>query len=308
VTTAALWTIFATVVLGLLALDLGVLRRRAHTIGTKEASVWVAVWVGLALAFAAGVGFARGRESAIEFLTAYLIEESLSVDNIFVFLVIFSYFGVPPAFQHRVLFWGILSAIVMRGVMIFAGVALLESFHWLTYAFGAFLVVTALKIARASEQFHPESNPVLRLARRFFPMSERYDTPAFFVRREGRLLATPLLFVLATVEWSDLVFAVDSIPAVLAVTRDVFIVYTSNVFAILGLRSIFFALSGAMNELAYLRYGLGAVLAFVGTKMLLAHFVKIPPLISLAVVMGLLGATVAASLIARPGRRRGAHG
>lgn len=300
-TTTALWAIFATVVIGLLALDLGVFHRKAHNVGAKEASVWVGIWVGLALLFAVGVGLVRGREDAIEFLTAYLIEESLSVDNIFVFLVIFSYFKVPPAFQHRVLFWGILSAVVLRGIMIFMGIALLSLFHWLTYLFGAFLVLTAVKISRSAEAgYHPEHNPVLRIARRIFPVTTGYEGAAFFVRREGRIMATPLLLVLATVEWSDVVFAVDSIPAVLGVTRDPFIVYTSNVFAILGLRSIFFALSSAVGKLAYLRFGLGAVLAFVGAKMLLADYVHVAPLVSLAIVMGLLGVTVAASLLVPP--------
>lgn len=305
-TTTFLWGAFALVVLGLLAMDLGIFHRKAHEIGPREASAWVAVWVGLALVFAGGIWIGRGRHDAIEFVTAYLIEESLSVDNIFVFLVIFSYFRVPSAYQHRVLFWGILSAIVMRGVMIFAGITLLELFHWLTYVFGAFLVLTAVKIVRTTEGgYHPEKNPVIHLARRVFPMTERYEGQGFFVRRSRRLLATPLFLVLVTVEWSDLVFAVDSIPAVLAVTRDPFIVYTSNVFAILGLRSIFFALSGAVSRLEYLRFGLGAVLAFVGIKMLLAHYVKVPPLASLAVVCTMLGATVVVSLLAR--RKGTAH-
>jgi tellurite resistance protein TerC len=298
--TTILWAVFSVVVLGLLALDLGVFHRRAHEVTTREATVWVGIWVGLALLFCAGIGIVRGRADAIEFLTAYLIEESLSVDNIFVFLVIFSYFRVPLAFQHRILFWGILSAIVMRGAMIIAGTTLLGLFHWLTYLFGAFLVLTAVKIVRSSETgYHPESNPVLKLARRFFPVTDGYEGQAFFVRRYGGLFATPLFLVLVTVEWADLVFAVDSIPAVLGVTQDVFIVYTSNVFAILGLRAIFFALAGAVSRLAYLHYGLGAVLAFVGTKMLLSDVFHIPSLVSLAVVVSLLAITVLTSLLAR---------
>ncbi len=298
--TQLLWGIFAVVVLGLLAIDLGVLHRRAHEVRPREAAAWVGVWVGLALLFCVGIGIGRGREDAVEFLTAYLIEESLSVDNIFVFLVIFKYFHVPAAYQHRILFWGILSAVVMRGIMIFAGTTLLGLFHWLTYLFGGFLVLTAIKIVRTSEAgYNPEKNPVLRVARRLFPVTDAYEGQAFFVRRGARVLATPLLLVLITVEWADLVFALDSIPAVLGVTRDVFIVYTSNVFAILGLRAIFFALAGAVARLAYLHYGLGAVLAFVGTKMLLAEVFHITPLASLGVVVSLLGVTVAASLLAR---------
>src|SRR5262245_49235735 len=306
-TTTVLWAVFAVAVLGLLALDLGVFHRRAHEVSTREATAWVGIWVGLALLFCLGIGIARGRADAVEFLTAYLIEESLSVDNIFVFLVIFSYFRVPPAFQHRILFWGILSAIVMRGALIIAGTTLLGLFHWLTYLFGAFLVITAVKIVRSSDTgYHPENNPVLRLARKFFPVTQGYEGQAFFVRRSGGLLATPLFLVLVTVEWADLVFAVDSIPAVLGVTRDVFIVYTSNVFAILGLRAIFFALAGAVARLAFLHYGLGAVLAFVGAKMLLADIFHISSLASLAVVMSLLGITVLTSVMAR--RRAGGTG
>jgi tellurite resistance protein TerC len=307
--TQILWGVFAVVVLGLLAIDLGVLHRRAHEVKTREATAWVGVWVGLALLFCVGIGIGRGREDAIEFLTAYLIEESLSVDNIFVFLVIFKYFAVPAAYQHRILFWGILSAIVMRGIMIYAGTTLLGLFHWLTYLFGAFLVLTAIKIVRTSDSgYHPEKNPVLRIARRLFPVSNDYEGQAFLVRREGRLLATPLLLVLITVEWADLVFALDSIPAVLGVTRDVFIVYTSNVFAILGLRAIFFALAGAVARLAYLHLGLGSVLAFVGAKMLLSDVFHITPVASLGVVVSLLGVTVAASLLARLPRRGAGRG
>ncbi len=300
-TTPILWGAFAALVLGLLALDLGVFHRKSHEVKPKEAAVWVAIWVGLALLFAVGVGIVRGRHVALEFLTAYLIEESLSVDNIFVFLVIFSYFKVPAAYQHTVLFWGILSAIVMRGVMILMGIALLEFFHWLTYVFGGFLVLTAIKIVRAEEGgYDPEKNPILKLARKAFPITEGYVGAAFFVRGATGLRATPLLLVLATIEWADLVFAVDSIPAVLAVTRDPFIVYTSNVFAILGLRSIFFALSGVVGRLAYLRFGLGAVLAFVGIKMVIADFVHVSPLVSLAIVIGFLGVTVVLSVFAPP--------
>ena len=310
--TQLLWGIFAVVVLGLLAIDLGVLHRRAHEVRPREATAWVGVWVGLALLFCVGIGIARGREDAVEFLTAYLIEESLSVDNIFVFLVIFRYFHVPAAYQHRILFWGILSAVVLRGIMIFAGTTLLGLFHWLTYLFGGFLVLTALKIVRTSDAgYHPEKNPVLRVARRLFPVTDAYEGQAFFVRRGARVLATPLLLVLITVEWADLVFALDSIPAVLGVTRDVFIVYTSNVFAILGLRAIFFALAGAVARLAYLHYGLGAVLAFVGMKMLVADVFHITPLASLAVVVSLLCVTVVASLLVRragPGAGAGAGG
>jgi tellurite resistance protein TerC len=255
------------------------------------------VWVSLAAAFAGFVYFWRGSESALQFVTAYLIEESLSVDNMFVFLVIFSYFKVPGEYEHRVLFWGILGALVMRGVLIFAGVALIQRFHWIIYLFGAFLIITGLKLAfQKEEAVDPGRNPVLRLTRRLVPMTEKFAGSKFFIRSGGRYLATPLFVVLIVVETTDLIFALDSIPAVLAISQDPFIVYTSNVFAILGLRALYFALAGAMESFHYLRYGLAGVLSFVGCKMIIAEFYKIPIGVALGVVGGILGFTILFSL------------
>ena len=291
------WILFNAIVLGMLALDLVVFHRRPHSLGMKEALGWVGVWVSLAAAFAVFVYFWRGSESALQFVTAYLIEESLSVDNMFVFLVIFSYFTVPREYEHRVLFWGILGALVMRGVLIFAGVALIQRFHWIIYLFGAFLIVTGLKLAfQKEEAVDPGRNPILRLTRRFVPLTEKFAGASFFIKAGGKYLATPLFVVLVVVETTDLVFALDSIPAVLAISHDPFIVYTSNVFAILGLRAMFFALSGAMESFHYLRYGLAAVLSFVGGKMIIGEFYKIPIGVALGVVGGILGFTVLFSL------------
>ena len=293
-----LWTVFGGLVLVMLALDLGVFHRTSHEIKFKEAAVWSAVWIGLALVFAGLVWWLRGGRSALEFLTAYIIEESLSVDNLFVFLLIFSYFRVAKRDQHGVLFWGILGAMVFRAVFILVGVALIQRFEWVIYIFGAILIYSGIKMGLEKEkEIHPDQNPVLKLFRRFMPVTQDYQGTKFFVRREGRLFATPLFLVLLVVETTDLIFAVDSIPAVLAITQDRFIVYTSNIFAIMGLRALYFALKGAMDLFHHLHYGLAIILMFVGLKMVLARFVHIPIGIALAVVGGVLALSVIASLV-----------
>lgn len=298
----SLWVIFNVFVFGMLALDLGVFHRKAHSITAREAMTWCLVWVTLALLFNAGIYTWLGSEKALEFFTGYLIEYSLSVDNIFVFIVIFSYFAVPPAYQHRVLFWGILGALIMRGIFIGTGALLLQRFHWVIYIFGAFLVFTGIKmVAKEEESVRPEENPVIGVLRRLMPLSPGYEGQKFFVKREGKWAATSLFVVLLVIESTDLIFAVDSVPAIFAVSRDPFIVYTSNVFAILGLRSLYFLLAGVMNLFIYLRYGLGVVLGFVGIKMLLVDIYKIPIGPSLAVVAGILALSIVASLLARAG-------
>ncbi len=289
--------LFTLLVLGLLALDLGVLERRPRTLSFREACGRYAFWVILSLAFNLGIYFWRGSQPALEFLTGYVLEVSLSMDNVFVFAVIFSYMAVQAHYQHRVLFWGIVGALVMRGAFIAAGVALISRFNWVLYILGIFLVITGAKLLRAKqEEIHPERNPVVRLARRVFPITENYEGASFFVRREGRLLATPLLLVLLLVETTDVLFAVDSIPAIFAVTLDPFIVYTSNVFAILGLRALYFVLAGAIRKFRYLRPGLAVVLMFVGVKMLVAHRYPVPILVSLGVICGILAVAILASL------------
>jgi tellurite resistance protein TerC len=290
----------------MLALDLGVFHRKAHSVKMREALIWTAVWVSLALLFNLGIylgwigSYASPGErhyAALEFLTGYLIEVSLSVDNVFVFALLFKYFHVPARYQHRVLFWGILGALIMRAMMIFAGVALLHSFHWVIYIFGAVLVFGGIKMWRSGTvKIEPERNPVLRLARRVLPVAEGDHGQHFFARVNGSLAVTPLFIVLVLVEWTDLVFAVDSIPAVLAVTNDAFVVFTSNVMAILGLRSLYFALAGIMERFHLLHYGLAAILIFVGTKMLLSEFYKMPAALALGIVAGMLGVSIVASL------------
>lgn len=294
---------FTLVVLGLLALDLGIFHRHAASPSFRDALVWSAVWVALSLAFNLGLYLWRGPESALEFLTGYLIEKALSVDNLFVFALIFRLMGTPAIYQHRVLTWGILGALVMRAVMIVLGAALLENFHWVVYVFGAFLVYTGLRLAldRAPE-VQPADNPLVKLARRFIPVTAEPQEGRFFVREAGRWLATPLLLTLIVVESTDLVFAVDSIPAVFAVTSDPFIVYTSNVCAILGLRSLYFVLAGALGRFRYLPLGLGLVLVFVGAKMLLADIVPIPAAVSLAVTVLILTLAIGASWLAARAR------
>jgi tellurite resistance protein TerC len=298
----ALWIGFNAFVVAMLALDLGVFNRKAHVVGYKEALIWSGVWISLALTFNAGLAWQFGGEHGLEFLTGYLIEKSLSVDNIFVFIVVFSAMKVPPAYQHRVLFWGIFSALLLRAAMIFAGAALLARFHWLFYIFGAFLVFTGIKLfIQRNKEEHPEDSAVMRIARRVIPSTPNYDKHHFFTRENGKLLATPLFMALLIVEITDVVFAVDSIPAVFAVTEDPFIVYTSNIFAILGLRSLFLLLSGVMEKFRYLKVGLTAVLVFVGGKMMIADIFHIPALVSLVVIIVIMGAAAVASVVV--GRR-----
>lgn len=294
-----LWIGFNVFVLAMLALDLGVFHRKSHSVTFRESIVWTVVWVALAMVFNLGVWHYAGSGKALEFLTGYVIEKSLSVDNVFVFALLFSYFAVPPAYQHKVLFWGILGALIMRAAMIAAGAALITHFTWVIYLFGAFLIATGVKmVVKRSEEIHPERNPVVKWFKRLMPVTPDYREDRFFVRESNRLHATPLFVVLLLVEFTDLIFAVDSIPAIFAVTRDPFIVYTSNVFAILGLRSLYFALAGVMGKFHLLKTGLGVVLAFVGVKMLLAHTpYKIDTGISLGVVIAILATAVGASLV-----------
>src|SRR5512138_207993 len=293
-----LWIGFNLFVLAMLALDLGVFHRKAHVVSLKESVTWTFIWIGLALLFNFGVYKYYGSQKALEFFTGYLIEKSLSVDNVFVFALLFSYFAVPPVYQHKVLFWGILGALIMRAVMIVGGAALIAKFAWVIYIFGGFLVLTGIKmIVKKDEEIHPERNPVVKWFKRLMPVTSDYRGDKFFVRENGLRMATPLFVVLLLVEITDLIFAVDSIPAIFAVTTDPFIVYTSNVFAILGLRSLYFALAGVMDKFHYLKIGLGVVLAFVGVKMLLAHSAwKIDTLVALGVVVAILAVSVVASL------------
>jgi tellurite resistance protein TerC len=296
-----LWVGFGIFVIVMMVLDLGVFHRTAHVIQIREALVWCVVWISLALLFNVGIYFWKGPTKALEFLTGYLIEEALSVDNLFVFLMIFSYFRVDRLYQHRVLFWGILGAIIMRAVFIGMGVALITKFHWIIYVFGAFLIITGVKMAvQKDKELHPEKNPVLNLFRRWMRVTENYVGGQFFVRRKGQTMATPLFVVLLLVETTDLVFAVDSIPAVLAISQDPLIVYTSNIFAILGLRSIFFALAGIIQLFQYLQYGLSVILVFVGLKMVVSNFYKVPIGVALGVVAGILIISVVASILWPP--------
>ena len=298
-TTTWLWIGFNLFVLAMLAIDLGVFHRKSHTVGFKEALGWTAAWIALALSFNLGVWHFAGGAKALEFFTGYVIEYSLSADNVFVFALLFSYFAVPAHYQHKVLFWGIMGALVMRLGMILLGAALIAKFAWIIYVFGAFLVVTGIKmLLKSDEEIHPERNPLVRLFKRFFPVAPAFHGDRFFVRENGVLMATPLFVVLLMVEFTDVIFAVDSIPAIFAVTTDSFIVYTSNVFAILGLRSLYFALAGVMDKFHYLKTGLGVVLSFVGVKMLLAHTAyKIDTLVSLGVIVAILATAVAVSLL-----------
>lgn len=294
-----LWIGFNVFVLFMLALDLGVFHRKAHVVTFKESIAWTVVWVTLALLFNLGVAHYMGDQKGLEFFTGYVIEKSLSVDNVFVFALLFSYFAVPPLYQHKVLFWGILGALVMRAVMIFLGAALIERFTWIIYVFGAFLILTGIKmIVKREEEIHPERNPLVRWFKKLMPVTNDYRGDKFFVRENGVRMATPLFVVLLLVEFSDLIFAVDSIPAIFAVTKDPFIVYTSNVFAILGLRSLYFALAGVMDKFHYLKIGLGVVLTFVGVKMLLGHTVwKIDTHVSLGVIVTVLATSIIVSLL-----------
>jgi tellurite resistance protein TerC len=301
-----LWAGFIAFVLAMLAIDLGVFHRKAHEVSLKEAGAWSAVWVALALLFNAGVYAWFGRERALEFTTGYLIEKALAVDNIFVFVIIFTAFAIPAVYQHRVLFWGVLGALVMRAGFILVGGALLQRFHWVLYVFGAILAVTGVKLLfQRHQELHPERNPLVRAFQRLFPVNPHLDGDRFTTVRDGRRFATPLLLALVAVEVTDLVFAVDSIPAIFAITRDPFIVFTSNIFAILGLRSLYFLLAGVITRFVYLKVGLALVLVFVGAKMLLVDVYKVPVLASLGIIAATLGLSVAASFLfpPRPGPR-----
>jgi tellurite resistance protein TerC len=300
-----LWGAFNLFVLVMLALDLGVFHRRAHEVRIREALFWSVFWIALSLLFNLGVYFWRDSVTALEFLTGYLLEKSLSVDNIFVFLMIFTYFRVPYLHQHKVLFWGILGALIMRATFILVGITLIQKFHWIIYIMGGFLILTGIRMAtHKDEEINPERNPVLRLFRRLVPVTENYEGGQFFVRRSGRLFATPLFIVVLVVETTDVIFAVDSIPAILAITLDPFIVYTSNVFAIMGLRALYFALAGIMQLFHYLPFGLSFILVFVGIKMLLVDIYKIPISIALGTVAAVLVISVIASIVYPPKTER----
>ena len=293
------WVIFAVAIFGLLALDLFVFHREAKPVRMREAATWVGVWVTLGLAFGGWVFLTRGATSGGEYLAGYLIEYSLSMDNVFVFAVLFAYFGVPAAYQHRLLFWGVLGAIVFRAIFILAGTALLASFHVVIYLFGVLLLYTAWRMIRTgTEQIDPSANPVLRVMRRVVPVTETYEGQRFFTRRDGRLWATPLFAALVVVETSDIMFAIDSVPAILAITTDTFIVFTSNAFAIMGLRSLYFLLAGLIDRFEYLKYGLAALLAFAGLKMLLSDVVHLDVWVSLGIIVSILVVSVIVSLLA----------
>ena len=300
-----LWICFNAFVLIMLALDLGVFRRKSNEVSVKEALSWTAIWIGLAMLFNIFIYYYFDKDKAVEFFTGYLIEKSLSVDNIFVIIMIFSYFNVPGRFQHKVLFWGILGALVMRVIFIFAGIELIHKFHWLIYIFGSFLIFTGIRMITATEiKLDLEKNPVVKLSRKLFRITPTFHEDKFFVRHKGLIWATPLFLVVLMIEATDLIFAVDSIPAILAISDDPFIVYTSNVFAILGLRSLYFALSGIENYFRYLKYGLAIILAFVGAKMCLMDFVKIPVEVSLIVIVFVLGISMLASLMIPRGQEK----
>jgi len=295
------WVEFNIFVLIAVALDLFLFHRQPHKIGVREALLWSGVWIGAAVLFAAGVYHYYGAQPALEFSTGYLIEKSLSVDNLFVFLVLFLTFGVAPEFQHRVLAWGILGALIMRGLMIWAGAELIERFTWIMYVFGAFLIYAGVHMMFSSDaETHPEKNRLVKFIGTHLRMTKTFSDERFFVREQGQLFATPLFFVLLVVEVTDVTFAVDSIPAVFGITRDPFIVYTSNVFAILGLRTLYFLLAGVLDRLTYIKYGLAAVLAFVGAKMLAERWVHISVIASLGIVIGILALATIISLLAKP--------
>lgn len=282
----------------MLALDLGIIQRRAHFPSMKEALWWTVVWISLALLFSVFIWYERGSSKALEFLTGYVVEEALSVDNVFVFIVIFSFFGVPKHAQHKVLFWGILGAIFFRAIFIVAGAALISKFHFILYFLGGFLIFTAIKLAiQAETEVHPEHNPFIRLVRKFFPVTKNYVDEKFFVRKDGKLFITPLFLVLLMIESTDIAFATDSIPAIFAITRDTFIIYTSNIFAILGLRSLYFVVAGFMKQFRYLKYGLSFVLGFIGAKMLIEPWLTLPIHYSLITIFCTIAGSIFLSLI-----------
>ncbi|MFU8813215.1 MAG: TerC family protein [Balneolaceae bacterium] len=291
------WVVFNIFIISMLVVDLMVFNRKPHEISIRESLVWTGIWIVLAILFGIGLYYYSGPDQALDYFTGYLIEKSLSVDNIFVFLLIFTYFGVEPKYQHKVLFWGIFGALVFRFIFIFAGVALIERFHWMIYLFGAFLVFTGIKLAfEKDKEIRPERNPILKLVRRFIPITKEYHGQNFFIRKRGRLIATPMFVVLIVIETTDIVFAVDSIPAIMAITRDTFIIYSANAFAILGLRALYFALAGVMRLFHYLHYGLSFILVYVGVKMLLEDLYTIPTWITLTVLIGTITLSIIASL------------
>lgn len=293
------WVIFHLFVIFMLALDLGVFHKNSHVVSMREALTWTTVWISLALMFNVWIYYEFGKQYAVEFLTGYLVEKSLSVDNIFVFTMIFAALQIPRIYQHKILFWGVLTALVLRAIMIFAGVKLIENFHWTIYLFGALLIVTAFKMLKDSEtkELHVEKSLPLRMLGWIIPVTTKMDKEAFVVKENGKWMATPMLAALILVESSDVVFAVDSIPAILAISKEPFIIYTSNIFAIMGLRSLYFVLADLAGRFGHLKYGLAAVLLFVGAKMMAVDFIKVPPMISLAIIGSLLGASVISSLI-----------
>lgn len=293
-----LWILFNVFILAMLIVDLKVFNRKPHEISIKESLIWTAIWIIQAIIFGIGIYHFMGSQPALDYFTGYLIEKSLSVDNIFVFLLIFTYFGVDPKYQHRVLFWGIFGALVFRLIFIFVGVALLEQFHWIIYVFGAFLTFTGIKLGlEKDKEIHPEKNPVLLLVRRFLPITKHIHGPEFIIKRGKRIIGTPLFVVLVVIETTDVVFALDSIPAIMAITRDPFLIYSANAFAILGLRALYFALSGVMRLFHYLHYGLAFILVYIGVKMLLENVIHIPTLFTLGVIMVTLSISVIFSVI-----------
>lgn len=292
-----LWIGFHIFIVGMLVLDLGVFNRKSHEVSLKEATIWSVVWISLSLLFNLGLLLFSGPEPALQFFTGYLIEKSLSVDNIFIFVLLFSFFKVPSIYQHRVLFWGVIGALVMRGALIGVGTVLIQQFHWIIYIFGAFLIITGIRMALKNEgDVHPDQNPIVRLVRRFVPVTKDYEKNHFVVKRDGKLWITPLLLALLVIETSDLLFAVDSIPAIFAVTQDPFIVYTSNIFAIMGLRSLYFVLADVVEKFYYLKAALAVILVFVGLKMLSSGFIHLPEYASLLFIAVVLGVAIVASL------------
>jgi len=292
-----LWIVFNAFILAMLIIDLKVFNRKPHEISIKESLIWTAIWIAQAIVFGIGLYYFLGTQPALDYFTGYLIEKSLSVDNIFVFLLIFTYFGVDSIYQHRVLFWGIFGALVFRLIFIFLGVALLEQFHWIIYVFGAFLIFTGIKLGlEKDKEIHPEKNPILKLVRRIVPITKSFHGPDFFIKRGSRLIATPMFVVLVVIETTDIVFALDSIPAIMAITRDPFLIYSANAFAILGLRALYFALSGVMRLFHYLHYGLAFILVYIGCKMLLENVIHIPTLFTLGVIVFTLTISVILSI------------
>lgn len=292
------WVFFSLLILLILAVDLFFFHKEAHEVSFKEAVIWSIIWIAVALAFCVGIYYFENKEKALQFLTGYLVEKALSVDNLFVFLAIFSYFSVPSKYEHTILFWGVLGALVMRGLFIFAGILLIQLFHFVIYIFGIVLILTGIKLGmQKDEEIHPEKNWTLKLLRKFMPITPDYVNGHFVVKQQGRYWATPLLVVLIVVESTDILFAIDSVPAILAISQDPFIVYTSNVFAIMGLRALYFALSGLMQAFQFLRYGLAVLLSYIGLKMILIDLIHVPIGLSLAIIAAILASSIVASMI-----------